>query len=105
MSWGPCNTNELQPLWQGTLLQDGSIPLNLTGATLSIKFALVGQTAVVGANTPAILSAVAGTFTYQRAITDPMYTTPGSYLAQVTATFANGAEKTDIIQFVCNPSL
>jgi len=97
------------PVWVVTLQQkadDGTVtPLVLTGATVTVKFALTTATAwTQGANTVTITDAANGVVSYQVAVTDPIYLAAGQYSVEFDATFAGGVTKTDTRGLIVNPS-
>ena len=74
-----------------TWLDDLMAPVNLTGATLTVRFGGVATSATfTGTGTFSVLSAVAGTFTYTLSSAD--VAAPGTWRLQFVATFGDGSK-------------
>ena len=109
MGISPWKVGASLPVWVITLQQradDGTVtPLVLTGATVTVKFALTTATAwTQGANPVTITDAANGVVSYQVAVTDPIYLAAGQYIREFVATFAGGVAKTDSKPLLVNPS-
>ena len=86
MSASPLYVGETHKPLSVTWLDDSNNALNLTGATLTVRFGGVGSsTSFVGAGSFSITSPSAGQFTYTFAGTD--VAAPGSWQLQFKATY------------------
>lgn len=92
MSASPLYVGETHKPLSVTWLDDSSTALNLTNATLSVRFSGVGtSTSFAGAGSFTITSAVAGQFTYTFASTD--VANPGTWQLQFLATYGDGTKQ------------
>lgn len=103
----------LSPLYVGethrplsvTWLDDSNVALDLTGATLSVRFAgQGGSLSFAGTGTFNVTSASTGQFTYTLAGTD--VATPGTWQLQFTATYVDSTkEMSDPVPLEVLPTL
>jgi hypothetical protein len=88
----PLYVNETHRPLSVTFLDDSNTALNLTTATLSVRFGGVGTSvSFTGAGTFNITNATAGLFTYTFAAGD--VANPGSWNLQFIATYGDGTKQ------------
>lgn len=88
MPISPLYVNQLHRPISVTWLDDSNTALNLSGATLTVRFAgVAGSQSFTGAGSFSVTNATAGQFTYTLASTD--VATPGSWQLQFVATYSD----------------
>lgn len=92
MSFSPLYVGETHKPLSVTWLDDSNTALNLTGATLSVRFSGVGtSTSFAGGGSFSITSSVGGQFTYTFVSAD--VAAPGTWQLQFLATYGDGSKQ------------
>ena len=84
----PWVVGQTRPSWAFTWLDDSKTAINLSGATVTLRFSLYGGSGYAMQGTVTVTGAAAGQFTYVPNAND--FAAPGNYVVQARAVYGDG---------------